>query len=144
MKKISVSEQVKAEVNEANTKKLLEEMEDRFKRIATGVDVDEKAKEINLSGMNNFIAEASAVLNLEEKDGKYAIEGDITVKPSIFFWIAIAAGIILLFVPTYEYMLMLCVCIALIGGSIGFFFYNLKQITNNVKEKFNEAVKKIK
>lgn len=145
MKKISVSEQVKAEVNEANTKKLFEEMEDNLSRIASRVEINEGEGEIRLEGMAATCCQANAVLHLETKNEKYILSGDVIGKADNMFWIVFGVGCLFLLISFFAFGIP-CLVIS-IGIDITLFVLLSKgtqALSKKIADQFLDAVKELK
>lgn len=145
MKKISVSEQVKAEVSAANTKKILEEMEDSLSRIATRVEIDEDDGVIRLDGMAEKVCQANAVLRLDAKNDKYTLSGDVIGKADNMFWIIFGVGCLFLLISFFAFGIpCLVISIGIDVALIVLLGKGTQKLSQKITEQFRDAVKELK
>lgn len=142
MKKVPMSEQVKATVNEANTKKILEEMEDNLRRVANRIEIDEDEGEIRISGMTEKCCQADAVLRLSSKNEKYTLQGDVIGKADNMFWIIFGVGCICLLISFFAFGIPLLVLS--IGIDITLFVLlgkGTQSLARKISDEFRDVVK---
>lgn len=144
MKKISVSEQVKAEVSAANTKKILEEMEDRLSRIATRVEIDEDDGVIRLDGMAENVCQANAVLRLDAKNDKYTLSGDVIGKADNMFWIIFGVGCLFFLIALFVFWPCLVISIGIDVALFVLLGKGTQKLSQKITEQFRDAVKELK
>ena len=141
MKKCRVYQQVKSEISPEKTKTILSELEDEFRRLADRVEVDEDDGEIRIEGAKAALCRASGVLRLEEKNGKYILEGDLDGKATMTFWGLFAATTILYILGWTDMALLFFIAIIVDTVLLAMLFSNMPKIARTLGDKFREVVK---
>lgn len=143
MKKYQVHEQVKAEVSEAKKKAILEELEEELSRMASRVDIDEDG-EIRLEGLKERFCEATALLTLEEKNGKYILSGDVSGKADTMYWGVFGGSILLFLISLFVLWPLLLVSIGMDVALVMMLNSSSQKIARKLGDKFREVVKNTK
>ncbi|MCI5779212.1 MAG: hypothetical protein MR051_05285 [Lentisphaeria bacterium] len=141
MKKCKVYEQVKSEISPERTKAILNELEDEFRRVADRVEIDDGDGEIRIEGVKTALCQASGILRLDEKKGKYLLEGELDGKASMTFWGLFSATSILYIIGWTDIALLFFLGIIADAVLFFMFFSGVKKIGKALGDRFRSVVK---
>lgn len=128
-----ISQKIKLPVSPENKAKLLESIEDEFKRIGICDVDDDEIKVTKIKSMLSFF-DASASVTLKEKGENYTVDAALDYKPSVCFWINVIISVVL----------TLATCFALIPLPIIdaiLFFVGKKKLVESVNNAMNNVAR---